>query len=101
MGLASTKRQMSARELSLQTIESADELDRLAPEWDELVRADSRPNPFLLHGWISAWLEHYGGAFEIRIASARRAAICEVTSEAVSKVATRAPSRSTGLNASV
>jgi CelD/BcsL family acetyltransferase involved in cellulose biosynthesis len=32
------------------------EFDALAPEWDALVRATPRPDPYALHGWIRAWL---------------------------------------------
>jgi CelD/BcsL family acetyltransferase involved in cellulose biosynthesis len=35
------------------------EFERLAPEWDALVLATSRPSPFLLHGWLSAWIRGF------------------------------------------
>lgn len=28
--------------------------------WDELVLAQERPSPFMLHGWLLEWIRHYG-----------------------------------------
>ena len=44
----------------------------MAGEWDELVRAMRKPTPFLLHGWVEAWLRHYVDDAEPAIHIARR-----------------------------
>ncbi|HEX2292935.1 MAG TPA: GNAT family N-acetyltransferase [Gaiellaceae bacterium] len=62
----------AALPVSLATIESTAELERLAPSWDELVHAMPRPSPFLLHGWLVEWWRHYGGEGELAIHVAYR-----------------------------
>jgi CelD/BcsL family acetyltransferase involved in cellulose biosynthesis len=49
-----------------------DELSGLAPQWDELVRSQARPSPFLLHGWLSEWWRHYGEGGELAVHVAHR-----------------------------
>jgi CelD/BcsL family acetyltransferase involved in cellulose biosynthesis len=44
----------------------------LQPGWDELVRAMHRPSPFLLHGWLAAWIRHYVQDGELRVHVVRR-----------------------------
>jgi CelD/BcsL family acetyltransferase involved in cellulose biosynthesis len=58
--------------LELDTITRADEFEELAPEWDTLVRAMSRPSPFLLHAWLTAWWRHFGEGAELAVPVARR-----------------------------
>jgi CelD/BcsL family acetyltransferase involved in cellulose biosynthesis len=48
------------------------ELDALAGEWDELVRAMPRPSPFMLHAWVTSWWRHYGGDLQLRVHVVRR-----------------------------
>jgi CelD/BcsL family acetyltransferase involved in cellulose biosynthesis len=49
------------------TLVRVEELDSLAQEWDELVRAMRKPAPFLLYGWVTAWLRHYAEDAELAI----------------------------------
>jgi len=55
-----------------ETLSSIERLDPLKAEWDELVRAMPKPTPFLLHGWVRAWLRHYARNAEPAIHIARR-----------------------------
>jgi CelD/BcsL family acetyltransferase involved in cellulose biosynthesis len=48
------------------------EFNRLADEWDGLVRAMPRPSPFLLHGWLRCWWESYGDGATLDVRVARR-----------------------------
>jgi CelD/BcsL family acetyltransferase involved in cellulose biosynthesis len=51
----------AAGDLTLVTVDSTERFEALAADgWDELVRAMPRPSPFLLHGWLAAWLRHEG-----------------------------------------
>jgi CelD/BcsL family acetyltransferase involved in cellulose biosynthesis len=43
------------------TITDGEAFGALAAEWDPLVLAMPRPSPFLLHGWLRAWWDEYGG----------------------------------------
>ena len=59
--------------LEFETITHLDAFDRLAPEWDALVRASPRPSPFMLHAWLVTWWRHYGDEdAELRVLVARR-----------------------------
>ena len=40
--------------VAVETVATLEGFDRLAAEWDDLVRASPRPSPFLLHGWLRA-----------------------------------------------
>jgi CelD/BcsL family acetyltransferase involved in cellulose biosynthesis len=40
--------------------------------WDALVEAMPRPSPFLLQGWLAAWVSHYGAGAELAVHVARR-----------------------------
>jgi CelD/BcsL family acetyltransferase involved in cellulose biosynthesis len=51
----------------LRTITTLEELEALAPEWDELVAAMPRPSPWLLHAWVTEWWRHYGDGHELRV----------------------------------
>jgi CelD/BcsL family acetyltransferase involved in cellulose biosynthesis len=55
-----------------ETLSSIEGLDSLEAEWDELVRAMLKPTPFLLYGWVRAWLCHYAQDAEPAIHIARR-----------------------------
>jgi CelD/BcsL family acetyltransferase involved in cellulose biosynthesis len=55
-----------------ETISSEAGLASLSGSWDVLVRAMPRPSPFLLHGWISEWWQHYGGGSMLAVHVARR-----------------------------
>ncbi|MGC9974413.1 MAG: GNAT family N-acetyltransferase [Gaiellaceae bacterium] len=63
---------MAKGEIVYETLSSIGELDPLEAEWDELVRAMHKPSPFLLHGWVMAWLRHYADDAEPAIHVARR-----------------------------
>lgn len=63
---------MATGAVSYETLSHVEELDSLAMEWDELVRAMKKPTPFLLHGWVKAWLRHFSGDAETAIHIARR-----------------------------
>jgi CelD/BcsL family acetyltransferase involved in cellulose biosynthesis len=65
---------LSSREDAvLETVQSPDRLEELAPEWDALVRAMERPSPFLLHGWLVEWWRHYGHTGErLAVVTVRR-----------------------------
>ena len=57
---------------TVETIASAERLEALAGEWDDLVRAMPRPSPFLLHGWLAEWWRHYGDGAELALDVVRR-----------------------------
>jgi len=59
-------------DVTFETFERVEEFDSLAREWDTLVRAMKRPTPFLLHGWIRAWLRHCTRGAKTAIYVARR-----------------------------
>ncbi len=63
---------MASGEATYETLAQAEELDLLATEWDELVCAMKRPTPFLLYGWVRAWLRHFAIDAEPAIHIARR-----------------------------
>ena len=58
--------------LALDTITDAEGFAGLAGEWDELVLAQPRPSPFLLHGWLLEWIRHYGDTGAVSVHVARR-----------------------------
>lgn len=58
--------------LRLETLTTLDELERLEPEWDALVRAMPRPSPFLLNAWLAAWWRVHGDEGELAVHVARR-----------------------------
>lgn len=47
-------------------------LERLADEWDDLVRQAPRPSPFLLHSWLVEWWRHFGSGSRLAVHVARR-----------------------------
>jgi CelD/BcsL family acetyltransferase involved in cellulose biosynthesis len=47
------------------------EFERLGPEWDALVLSTSRPSPFLLHGWLSAWIRGYLDEGQLHVETVR------------------------------
>jgi CelD/BcsL family acetyltransferase involved in cellulose biosynthesis len=59
-------------EVTYETLAQIQDLDALAAEWDELVLAMNRPTPFMLHGWVKAWLRHLAGDAEPAVHVARR-----------------------------
>jgi CelD/BcsL family acetyltransferase involved in cellulose biosynthesis len=58
--------------LRLETVDSEDGLVALAGSWDGLVRAMSRPSPFLLHCWVVEWWRHYGEGSRLAVEVAFR-----------------------------
>jgi CelD/BcsL family acetyltransferase involved in cellulose biosynthesis len=56
----------------IETISTGADFEALAPEWDELVKAMPRPSPFMLHGWLAEWWEHYGDGAQLTVHVARR-----------------------------
>jgi CelD/BcsL family acetyltransferase involved in cellulose biosynthesis len=56
----------------IETVDTADGFEALAPEWDDLVRAMPRPSPFMLHGWLAEWWRHYGSGGQLSVHVARR-----------------------------
>jgi len=67
-----TRQIVAQGEMVFETLSSIEEFDSLATEWDELVRAMPKPTPFLLHGWVRAWLRHYARDAEPAIHVARQ-----------------------------
>ena len=59
--------------LTLETISSESAFAALdVDEWDTLVRSRPRPSPFLLHGWLREWWQHYGEGGELAVHVAYR-----------------------------
>ncbi len=56
----------------LRTVTDPEEFRSLQPEWDRLVCAMRRPSPFLLHGWVAPWLDHYGSGGSLLVEAAFR-----------------------------
>jgi CelD/BcsL family acetyltransferase involved in cellulose biosynthesis len=48
-------------------VSTSAEFASLQSGWDDLVRTMSRPSPFLLHGWLSAWCRHYVPDGDLRV----------------------------------
>ena len=63
---------LSGSGLDLDVVRDGTELQSLAHEWDALVVAASRPSPFLLHGWATAWWRHFGAGSRLAVVTARR-----------------------------
>ena len=57
---------------TVETITTAADLEPLAADWDDLVRAMARPSPFLLHGWLVEWWRHFGPGRTLAVAVAKR-----------------------------
>jgi CelD/BcsL family acetyltransferase involved in cellulose biosynthesis len=57
-------------QLRVELLSTEAELAALAPAWDELVAAMSRPSPFLLNAWLVEWWRHFaaGGSMAVRAA---------------------------------
>jgi CelD/BcsL family acetyltransferase involved in cellulose biosynthesis len=51
----------------VETVSSAAAFERLAEDWDDLVREMPRPSPFLLHAWLSEWWRHYGDGWTLSV----------------------------------
>ena len=62
----------AAAQPTYSTVETFEDLEALAGEWDELVVAMPRPSPFLLHGWLVEWWRAYGVTGKLAVAVARR-----------------------------
>jgi CelD/BcsL family acetyltransferase involved in cellulose biosynthesis len=63
----------SQDEAVVETVQTAEEFESLAPDWDTLVRAMARPSPFLLHGWLVEWWRNFGRSRErLAVVSVRR-----------------------------
>jgi CelD/BcsL family acetyltransferase involved in cellulose biosynthesis len=69
--------------LAVDWIGDPDEFRALAPDWDELLPADSQP--FDLHCWYSAWWEAFGAAAKLAVCTVRRdgnlVAACALSTE--------------------
>lgn len=63
---------MPKNSLELKTLREVGDLGPLRPDWDRLVRASRRPTPFLLSGWVEAWLRSREGETEPAIHIAHR-----------------------------
>ncbi len=46
-------------------------LDRLRPEWDELLTASGVRSPFLTWEWCSTWWRHYGAGHDLAVVVVR------------------------------
>jgi CelD/BcsL family acetyltransferase involved in cellulose biosynthesis len=62
----------AVRAPELATISTLEDFALLRGEWDTLVRAMTRPSPFLLHGWLEEWWRSYGEGAALAIRVARR-----------------------------
>src|SRR6267143_3215238 len=58
--------------VTCETVTDEGSFAALAGSWDGLVRAMSRPSPFMLHGWIEEWWRHFGPGRELAVHIARR-----------------------------
>lgn len=56
----------------IETIRDAAGLERLAPDWDELVLAMPRPSPYLLRAWVKGWWDAFGDGADLRVHCAWR-----------------------------
>ena len=56
MGVATAPAGLTLETISSESVFAALDVD----EWDALVRSMPRPSPFLLHGWLREWWQHYG-----------------------------------------
>lgn len=56
--------------LAVEWIDDPDAFRALAPDWDELLPADSRP--FDLHCWYEAWWNAFGKPLELSVCTVRR-----------------------------
>ncbi len=72
--------------LAVDWIDDPDEFRALAPDWDELLPADSQP--FDLHCWYSAWWDAFGGVARLAVCTVRRdgdlVAACALSTEGAS-----------------
>ena len=53
--------------MQIEVISSDSDLQRLGPQWNELVAASETDNPFLQWEWCSTWWRHYGDGNELVI----------------------------------
>ncbi len=68
MGVATTPAGLTLETISSESAFAALDVD----EWDTLVRARPRPSPFLLHGWLREWWQHFGEGGELAVHVAYR-----------------------------
>ena len=59
--------------MQIEIARTAADLERLGPEWKELVAASAVDNPFLQWEWCSTWWRHYGAGHELAVLVARDA----------------------------
>jgi CelD/BcsL family acetyltransferase involved in cellulose biosynthesis len=57
--------------MQISVVSTVLELQRLGPEWDELVAASESDNPFLQWDWCSTWWRHYGAGHELAVVLVR------------------------------
>jgi CelD/BcsL family acetyltransferase involved in cellulose biosynthesis len=57
--------------MHVELIQSADDLSRLEPEWNELIADSDSDHPFLQWEWCSTWWRHYGAGHELAVVLVR------------------------------
>jgi CelD/BcsL family acetyltransferase involved in cellulose biosynthesis len=63
---------VTRKDLTLSVVSNAEGLHALGPDWDRLVLSAGRPSPFLLHGWVTAWWQHFGAGATLAVVTATR-----------------------------
>ena len=58
--------------LNVEVIRTEGQLAESGEGWDDLVRAASRPSPFMLHDWVLEWWRHYGNGGDLAVGLATR-----------------------------
>jgi len=58
--------------VTCETISDETTFASLGASWDGLVRAMSRPSPFMLHGWLLEWWRNFGNGSELAVHIVRR-----------------------------
>ena len=65
---------MASSHLTGAFVESPDEWQRLASEWDAVVSSRAVPLPFLRSSWMANWWTQWGRGHQLRIITVRDAA---------------------------
>jgi CelD/BcsL family acetyltransferase involved in cellulose biosynthesis len=61
------------RAIEIERVEDEASLDRIKPEWNELLRASDANTPFLTWEWLHAWWGHLHAAAALRVLCVRAA----------------------------